>query len=94
MRSLQTLPRLCVVTCAAIMLKLSLHMSSPDLINIPAKQHPVINRLHDAMTQAVAYAAAIEDNAIDDGQPIPAELVASFQADYDKIISHLIRAAT
>jgi hypothetical protein len=45
------------------------------------------------MTHAMAYAAAIEDNAIDDGHPIPAELVASFQADYDKIIAHLIRAA-
>ena len=46
------------------MLKLSLHMSS--LIHIPAKQQPVINRLHETMTQAVAYAAAIADNAIDD----------------------------
>lgn len=46
------------------------------------------------MTHAVAYAAAIEDNAIDDQQPIPAELVASFQADYDRIIQSLIRAAT
>jgi hypothetical protein len=64
-----------------------------SLIYIPAKQQPVINRLHDAMTQAVAYAAAIEDNAIDDRQPIPAELVASFQSDYDRIITSLTRAA-
>jgi hypothetical protein len=73
------------------MLKLSLHMSS--LIHIPAKQQPAINRLHDTMTQAVAYAAAIEDNAIDDRQPIPAELVLSFKADYDRIITSLTRAA-
>ena len=73
------------------MLKLSLHMSS--LIHIPAKQQPVINRLHDAMTQAVAYAAAIADNAIDDGVPIPMELVDSFAADYQSIITSLSRAA-
>jgi len=53
----------------------------------------VINRLHDAMTQAVAYAAAIADNAIDDGVPIPAELVDSFAADYQSIITSLSRAA-
>jgi hypothetical protein len=46
------------------------------------------------MAHAMAYAAAIEDNAIDDGQPIPAELVASFQDDCDRIIQSLIRAAT
>ena len=65
-----------------------------SLIHIPAKQQPVINRLHDAMTQAVAYAAAIADNAIDDGVPIPAELVDSFAADYQIIITSLITAAT
>jgi len=73
------------------MLKLSLHMSS--LIHTPAKQQPVINRLHDAMTQAVAYATAIADNAIDDGVPIPAEFVDSFAADYQSIITSLSRAA-
>ncbi len=65
-----------------------------DLINIPAKQQPVINRLHEAMEQALAYAAAIRDNAQDDQQPIPAELVASFAADYERIISILTDAAT
>jgi len=45
------------------------------------------------MAQAVAYAAAIEDNAIDDGVPIPAELVDSFAADYQSIITSLSRAA-
>jgi hypothetical protein len=64
-----------------------------SLIHIPAKQQPVINRLRDTMTQAVAYAAAIEDNAIDDRQPIPIELVASFAADYQSIITSLTRAA-
>jgi hypothetical protein len=69
-------------------------MSSHDLINIPSKQQPVINRLHDAMTMAKAYAHAIRDNAQDDQVSIPAELVASFQADYDDIISALTEAAS
>jgi hypothetical protein len=69
-------------------------MSSPDSINIPAKQTPVINRLHDAMTQAQAYAAAIRDNAQDDGIAIPLDLVASFQQTYDQIISALAEAAS
>jgi hypothetical protein len=86
-----------LLTCAAIchdctLKHLSL-MSSPDLINIPAKQTPVINRLHDTMTQAQAYAAAIRDNAQDDGIAIPLDLVASFQDTYDTIISALAEAA-
>lgn len=68
-------------------------MSSDDLITIPAKQQPIINRLHDTMQQALAYAAAIEDNAIDDRHPIPPDLVLSFKADYDRIITSLNRAA-
>jgi hypothetical protein len=68
-------------------------MSSPDWINIPAKQSPVINRLHDCMTQAMAYAHAIRDNAQDDGVPIPMELVSSFQHTYEQIISALAEAA-
>jgi hypothetical protein len=63
------------------------------LINIPAKQTPVINRLHDTMTQAAAYAHAIRDNAQDDGVAIPLDLVASFQETYDHIISALAEAA-
>lgn len=65
-----------------------------DLINISAKQQPVIDRLSDAMDLAVAYAAAVLDNAQDDGVPIPAELVASFAADYDRIILYLTQAAS
>ncbi len=45
------------------------------------------------MEQAVAYAAAIRDNAQDEGIPIPPELYASFSADYDRIITAL-HAAT
>lgn len=45
------------------------------------------------MAQARAYADAIRDNAQDDHQPIPLELVASFQADCDRIINALSEAA-
>ena len=83
----------CAVTCLGCRLNISLHMSSPDLINITAKQTPVINRLHDTMTQAAAYAAAIRDNAQDDGVAIPLDLVASFQDTYNAIISALAEAA-
>jgi hypothetical protein len=43
------------------------------------------------MSLAVAYAAAIRDNAQDEGIPIPAELVASFAADYNAIIDSLTK---
>ena len=83
----------CAVTCHECKLKHLPLMSSPDLINIPVKQTPVINRLHDTMTQALAYAHAIRDNAQDDGVAIPLDLVASFQETYDHIISALAEAA-
>jgi hypothetical protein len=63
-----------------------------SMISIAAKQTPVINRLHDCMTQALSYAAAIRDNAQDDGRPIPMDLVTSFQDDYNKIIASLYEA--
>ena len=65
-----------------------------DLVNISPKQQPVLNRLSDTMDLALAYAAAVVDNATDDGVPIPAELVASFAADYDRIILYLNQAAS
>ena len=64
-----------------------------DLIKISPKQQPVINRLHDAMERALAYASAIRDNAQDDQQPIPPELVVSFTADYERLISILTQAS-
>lgn len=66
-------------------------MSSTDFIHI--KQLPVVNRLHDAIAQAQAYANAICDNAHDDRIPIPLDLVASVQADCDQIINALSEAA-
>jgi len=69
-------------------------MSSLDLININAKQTPVINRLHDCMMMARAYAHAIRDNAQDDGTATPLDLVASFQETYEEIIAALAEAAS
>jgi len=65
-----------------------------DRVEISVKQSPVINRLSDTMDHAVAYAAAVLDNATDEGVAIPPELVASFQADYDQIIALLTQAAS
>mgnify|MGYP000205985014 CR=1 FL=1 len=64
------------------------------LVVIAPKQTPVINRLHETMNQALAYAGAIRDNAQDDGQPIPLELVASFQETYQSIVNALAEAAS
>jgi hypothetical protein len=68
-------------------------MREPLLVIAP-KQTPVINRLHETMNQALAYAGAIRDNAQDDGQPIPLELVASFQETYQSIVNTLAEAAS
>ena len=46
------------------------------------------------MTQAAAYAAAIRDNAQDDGVAIPLDLVFSFKDTYDTIIHALAEAAS
>lgn len=64
-----------------------------DTIDIPAKQSPVINRLHDTLVQARAYADAIRDNAQDDDTAIPLDLVASFQSHLDGILCSLSEAA-
>ena len=91
--SLMPLP-LWVVSSRGSMLSYSSHMSSQDLIRITPRQSPVIDRLHDAMSLAVAYAAAIRDNAQEECIPIPAELVASFADDYNAIITALTDAAS
>ena len=44
------------------------------------------------MTKALAYASAIRDNAQDNHDPIPLELIASFQDDYNKILAALNEA--
>jgi hypothetical protein len=69
-------------------------MTRESMIVIAPKQTPVINRLHETMNQALAYAGAIRDNAQDDGQPIPLDLVASFQETYQSIVNILAEAAS
>lgn len=68
-------------------------MTTDRLLVISEKQKPVIQNLDRLMREALANAAAVLDNAKDDGVPIPSDLVASFQVDYDWIISHLQEAA-
>lgn len=69
-------------------------MTRDSIIVIAPKQTPVINRLHETMNQALAYASAIRDNAQDDGQPIPLELVVSFQETYQCLVNTLAEAAS
>lgn len=57
------------------------------------KQLPVLDRLGDTLTLALAYAAAIRDNAQDDGQPICPDLASALQADCTTIISCLAEAS-
>ena len=64
-----------------------------SLVSISKKQAPVLNRLHELMIEAIAVAEAIRDNAQDDNDPIPLELIFSFNRDYDKIVSALSEAA-
>ena len=52
-----------------------------------------VPHLREVVALTRAYADAIRDNAQDDRQPIPQELVTSFQADCDRIISALSEAA-
>ena len=64
------------------------------LIDNPSvKQQPVIHRLHLLMLDAIAVSAAIRDNAQDDGEYLPDDLVLSFSNDYQTIISNLNEAS-
>jgi hypothetical protein len=68
-------------------------MNDESMMVITAKQTPVINQLDKNMNQALAHAAAIRDNAQDDGIAIPMDLVSSFQQTYNQIIHALTEAA-
>jgi hypothetical protein len=52
-------------------------------------QSAVVTRLHDTIAQALAYAHAIADNAIDAGDTISADDAASIAADCFCIITAL-----
>ena len=61
--------------------------------NPSVKQQPVIHRLHLLMLDAIAVSAAIRDNAQDDDEYLPDDLVLSFLNDYKTIISNLNEAS-
>ena len=64
------------------------------LVDNPSlKQQPVIQHLHLLMLDAIAVSAAIRDNAQDDGEYLPDDLVLSFLNDYKTIISNLNEAS-
>ena len=64
-----------------------------SMICISERNRPCIDRLDTLMSEAMAVANAIRDNAQDEQQPIPPELVYSFSRDYDKIIEALADAS-
>jgi len=56
------------------------------------KQAPVIERLHHLMGECAAVAAAVRDNAQDDGEPLdPAELI-DLISDYQIVLDLLDEA--
>jgi len=56
------------------------------------KQKPVIERLHHLMRECAAVAAAVRDNAMDDGEPLdPAELI-DLISDYQTVLDLLDEA--
>lgn len=63
------------------------------MVTISQRNRPVIDRLDALMTEAIAVANAIRDNAQDEAYPIPIDLVLSFSRDYDKIIEALADAS-
>ena len=64
-----------------------------SMVFISERNRPCIDRLDALMTEALAVANAIRDNAQDEQQPIPPDLVLSFSRDYDKIITALSDAS-
>tara|TARA_R100000458_G_scaffold54153_1_gene56963 strand:- start:357 stop:578 length:222 start_codon:yes stop_codon:yes gene_type:complete len=60
-----------------------------ESIRISVRQKPVLNNFSDLLDQAKAVAAAISDNAIEDQQPLPRELLQSFVSDLYQIKAHL-----
>ncbi len=49
-----------------------------DRINISPKQKPVLENFSRLLDQAQAVASAISDNAIEDQEPLPRELLQSY----------------
>lgn len=65
-------------------------MISPD---VSERQEPVVHSLLHLLDEAKAAAAAISDNAFEDQQPIPKELLISIASELYKIKSFVETAA-
>ena len=69
------------------------HHTVTSALQMPSvKQAPVIKRLHYLMQECAAVAAAVRDNAMDDGEPLdPAELI-DLISDYQVVLDLLDEA--
>jgi hypothetical protein len=56
------------------------------------KQKPVIEKLRFLMEESMAVAAAIRDNAMDDGEPIDAHDLLDLISDYQTVLELLDEA--
>ena len=56
------------------------------------KQKPVIERLRFLMQECAATAAAVRDNAMDDGEPIDAQDLLDLISDYQTVLELLDEA--
>lgn len=61
--------------------------------DVSERQEPVVSALLHLLDEAKAAAAAISDNAFEDQQPIPKELLISIASDLYKIKSFVETAA-
>ena len=63
-----------------------------NMFDVSERQEPVVDMLADLLDEAKATAAAITDNAIEEGRPIPLDLLRSFSNDLERIKAHLLTA--
>ena len=63
------------------------------MFDISKRQEPVVDTLAELLDQAKATAAAISDNAIEEEQSIPMDLLRSFNNDLERIKAQLYTAA-
>ncbi len=63
-----------------------------NMFDVSERQEPVVDMLADLLDEAKATAAAISDNAIEEGRSIPLDLLRSFNNDLERIKAHLLTA--
>lgn len=63
-----------------------------NMFDVSKRQEPVVDMLADLLDEAKATAAAISDNAIEEGRSIPLDLLRSFNNDLERIKAHLLTA--